>query len=59
MWGVVPVKEREFSNPLKNLNDMEQDHLMFGMATCHSLTLIDGKLIGDPLDVKVIDALQT
>lgn len=58
MWGVVPVKDGEFSNPLKTLNDVEQDHLIFGMATCHSLTLIDGKLIGDPLDVKMFESTQ-
>ena len=55
MWGVVPIKESKFLHPLKNPNEMRQDHLLFGMATCHSLTLIDGKLSGDPLDVKVIN----
>jgi magnesium-transporting ATPase (P-type) len=28
------------------------------MATCHSLTLIDGKLTGDPLDIKMFEATQ-
>lgn len=27
--------------------------LLMGMATCHSLTIIDGVLGGDPLDIKV------
>lgn len=27
--------------------------LMIGMATCHSLTIIDNVLSGDPLDLKV------
>jgi len=27
--------------------------LLTGMATCHSLTIIDGTLNGDPLDLKV------
>jgi cation-transporting ATPase 13A3/4/5 len=28
------------------------------MATCHSLTLIDGELTGDPLDIKMFEATQ-
>ena len=27
--------------------------LLMGMATCHSLTIIDGVLSGDPLDLNV------
>lgn len=26
------------------------------MATCHSLTVIDGELTGDPLDLKMFEA---
>ena len=33
----------------KNLNI--HDKFLQGMATCHSLTTIDGKLSGDPIDV--------
>ena len=32
---------------------MEPPLLLMGMATCHSLTIIDGVLSGDPLDLKV------
>ena len=27
------------------------------MATCHSLTRVDGRLVGDPLDVKMFESL--
>lgn len=30
--------------------------LVMGMATCHSLTIIDGVLSGDPLDLKMFEA---
>ena len=30
--------------------------LMQGMATCHSLTTIEGSLSGDPLDIKMFQA---
>lgn len=29
---------------------------MEGLASCHSITYVDGKLIGDPLDVKMFEA---
>ncbi|KAF2841422.1 hypothetical protein M501DRAFT_1000630 [Patellaria atrata CBS 101060] len=29
--------------------------ILYTMATCHSLRLIDGELVGDPLDVKMFD----
>lgn len=32
---------------------LEPPLLLTGMATCHSLTIIDGVLNGDPLDLKV------
>jgi cation-transporting ATPase 13A3/4/5 len=32
--------------------------IIAAMATCHSLTLIDGELSGDPLDIKMFEATQ-
>ena len=32
--------------------------LLYGMATCHSLTLINGQLLGDPLDVKMFNSTR-
>lgn len=29
--------------------------ILYTMATCHSLKLVDGELVGDPLDVKMFD----
>lgn len=59
MWGVVPVSPATsppcLGTPLRDprqLNDLHE--LKLGMATCHSLTLIENELSGDPLDLKVI-----
>jgi len=48
-----------------NPNDMSVDiepstksdfsPILYAMATCHSLKLVDGKLIGDPLDLKMFE----
>jgi magnesium-transporting ATPase (P-type) len=54
MWGVVPIEDHRIEKPIKDINTMAKDSLLFqGMLTCHSLTLIDNELCGDPLDIKV------
>ena len=53
MWGVVPMSEGRMELPIRDVSKMPNNQLMQGMATCHSLTLIDGVISGDPLDVKV------
>ena len=32
------------------------DPIVVCMATCHSLTVVDGKITGDPLDIKMFEA---
>ena len=32
--------------------------MVYGMATCHSLTTIEGVLTGDPLDLKMFNGTQ-
>lgn len=55
MWGVVPVENGVIQNAVKDLQLIDPGSLFVkGMSTCHSLTLIDNILVGDPLDVKVI-----
>lgn len=54
MWGVVPVADRKFQVPVKCVDKMDyNEEFLVGMVTCHSLTIIEGKLSGDPLDLKV------
>nr|XP_026485778.1 probable cation-transporting ATPase 13A3 isoform X1 [Vanessa tameamea] len=61
MWGVVTVSTAS-SPPLlgrpqrdpKQLNDLHE--LKIGMASCHSLILLNGELAGDPLDLKMFES---
>lgn len=54
MWGIVPVADRKFQVPIKCVEKMDyKEEFLVGMVTCHSLTIIDSKLSGDPLDLKV------
>ncbi|PNF39587.1 hypothetical protein B7P43_G11044 [Cryptotermes secundus] len=57
MWGIVPVADRKFQVPLKCVDKMDyNEEFLVGMVTCHSLTIIDGKLSGDPLDLKMFES---
>ncbi|XP_028654053.1 polyamine-transporting ATPase 13A3-like isoform X1 [Erpetoichthys calabaricus] len=58
LWGMLRVEDRRFGT-LEHQVIMEVQpwsHFIVGMATCHSLTKIDGKLSGDPLDLKMFEA---
>lgn len=55
MWGVVPKSiTNVFQMPLRQTERLPNDHLLYGMVTCHSITLMNGEMKGDPLDLKVI-----
>lgn len=58
LWGVVPVNKNRFSDPVKNLSILQNSPLLIGMTTCHSLTIIDNQLTGDPLDLKMFEATE-
>lgn len=61
MWGVVSVSNNTIPAMLATpqreprlLNEL--DDLKLAMATCHSLTLLNGELAGDPLDLKMFES---
>ncbi|KAJ4431250.1 hypothetical protein ANN_19847 [Periplaneta americana] len=57
MWGVIPVADKKFQVPVKSVDKMDnKEEFLVGMVTCHSLTIIDGKLSGDPLDLKMFES---
>ena len=53
MWGVVPSSNGRFEDSEKEVPRLKNHPLFEGMLVCHSLTIIDNELCGDPLDVKV------
>nr|CAD7572952.1 unnamed protein product [Timema californicum] len=60
IWGVLGCENSKFhsslvSSPLKL--DVTSP-LVAAMATCHTLTNIEGKLTGDPLDLTMFEATQ-
>lgn len=45
-----------YGSPIHNLQNVDPGPLITCLASCHSLTIIEGNIIGDPLDQKMFDA---
>ncbi|MEE6501522.1 hypothetical protein FKM82_004224 [Ascaphus truei] len=57
LWGVVPSEGKCFQevHHFPSSNGMPWGPLLGAMASCHSLILLDGKMHGDPLDLKMFE----
>jgi len=60
LWGVLPSQDSNFcAEPLRDPSLLPvESPFIAAMATCHSLTFIDGALTGDPLDMVMFEATQ-
>uniref|UniRef100_A0A8C2XDC3 Polyamine-transporting ATPase 13A3 n=1 Tax=Cyclopterus lumpus TaxID=8103 RepID=A0A8C2XDC3_CYCLU len=58
LWGVQTAEGGRFSPPEADaaIESLVNTVFVAGMATCHSLTKIEGVLSGDPLDLKMFSA---
>ncbi|XP_049888726.1 polyamine-transporting ATPase 13A3-like isoform X1 [Epinephelus moara] len=58
LWGVQRAEDGSFSPPESDAANETLVNTVFVacMATCHSLTKIEGELSGDPLDLKMFNA---
>ncbi|KAM6948677.1 polyamine-transporting ATPase 13A3-like [Aplochiton taeniatus] len=58
LWGVQRVNYGNFSPPEEDpgKESLRNSSFVACMATCHSLTKIEGQLSGDPLDLKMFAA---
>lgn len=46
-----------FAPEVRSVTEMSvSDHVIIAMACCHSLTIVDGEIIGDPMDMKMFEA---
>lgn len=55
--GVVPVENGRFDRAVKDISHLPNSPLVKALATCHSLTKVDEKLLGHTLDVKIFEAI--
>lgn len=59
LCAVIPSAQTKFQEPVTNVAALETTKpLVQAMATCHSLTRIDGKLSGDPLDLNMFESIN-
>ncbi|GFO45210.1 cation-transporting ATPase, partial [Plakobranchus ocellatus] len=58
MHGVVSVTKARFDPLIREASQMKSDSLLTAMAACHSLTIIDEKIVGDPLDLIMFNATE-
>ncbi|CAH8507851.1 unnamed protein product [Schistosoma intercalatum] len=58
MWGIIPYENGLFGDPELEPSELDNGPLMECLATCHSLTLIEGVLCGDPLDLKMFQSTK-
>jgi cation-transporting ATPase 13A3/4/5 len=57
MYGVVPKSAaNSLQIPFNNIDRLPFDNLLYGMVTCHSITLMNGEMKGDPLDLKMFES---
>ncbi|KAJ7397209.1 putative cation-transporting ATPase 13A3 isoform X1 [Pitangus sulphuratus] len=59
LWGIQRVKNARFLLPEERpcSESLQKSEFVACMATCHSLTKIEGVLSGDPLDLKMFEAI--
>ncbi|KAJ2855263.1 hypothetical protein J3B02_002262 [Coemansia erecta] len=49
-------RSSSMTSPPRRLADPSKLSIMHALATCHAVKLVDGQLVGDPLDVKMFEA---
>ncbi|XP_073531178.1 probable cation-transporting ATPase 13A4 isoform X2 [Phyllobates terribilis] len=57
LWGVVPSNDGRFQQVhiFTNENNLSWCPLLAAMTCCHSLIILDGKIQGDPMDLKMFE----
>ncbi|BFZ23491.1 hypothetical protein BsWGS_26528 [Bradybaena similaris] len=58
LWGVVPADGQRFQSPVADPSGLARGPLLVCMAACHSLTIIEGELSGDPLDLIMFNSIK-
>ncbi|XP_067826649.1 cation-transporting ATPase 13A2 isoform X2 [Heptranchias perlo] len=56
IWGVVPMVGETFEPIVHDPRHLVGSPMLHALATCHSVTLLSNHLIGDPLDLKMIES---
>lgn len=57
--GLVPVVDNQFAKAIRDARALPEDNrLLLSLATCHSLSVRDGKVDGQNLDIKLFESID-
>ncbi|KAL1021114.1 hypothetical protein UPYG_G00009000 [Umbra pygmaea] len=56
VWGVVEVSGAVFSELVPDLRLLPKGPMLSALACCHSVALLGGQALGDPLELKMIES---
>lgn len=61
LWGVIGLDtfdRNSFGQIIHDIDQLNDENLLKTLVTCHSLSIFDGTLTGDPLDVKMFESTK-
>ncbi|XP_072011383.1 polyamine-transporting ATPase 13A2 isoform X2 [Engystomops pustulosus] len=56
VWGIIPLEHFNFLPIIHDPRSLPDGHLLYSLASCHSVTLLDGRPIGDLMDLKMMES---
>ncbi|XP_053853383.1 polyamine-transporting ATPase 13A2 isoform X7 [Vidua macroura] len=56
VWGVVPLEQQRFLPIVHEPRCLPAGALLYALATCHAVSPLQGQLIGDPVDIKMLES---
>ncbi|KPP56549.1 hypothetical protein Z043_125821, partial [Scleropages formosus] len=56
VWGVMEGSSAGFGSLVRDPRLLPPSPMLTALACCHSATLLEGQLLGDPLDLKMIES---
>ncbi|NWT13583.1 AT132 ATPase, partial [Vireo altiloquus] len=56
VWGAVPLQGRSFLPAVCQPRRLPAAGLLYALATCHAVWPLRGRLVGDPVDLKMLES---
>lgn len=56
VWGVVEGGAAGFSELVREPRLLPHGPMLRGLACCHTVTLMKGRALGDPLELKMVES---
>ncbi|POI32606.1 hypothetical protein CIB84_003642 [Bambusicola thoracicus] len=56
VWGVISLEDGCFMPIIHEPRHLPSGPMLHALATCHSITLLQGQPVGDPVDLKMVES---